>query len=344
MLVLALAGCRPVSEEPAAEAKQPPGDKPAAETDESLSGGWSRTELLQGHANSVASLAFSPDGSLLASGSQDSTLRLWSTTDWTEVARMEGFKGSISSLAFSPDGRYLATGSLGCTAQIWNVQSHERVALIETGRAVYAVDYSPDGAYVAAVTSGPGEEGLVNLYSSPSGELVREIVADLKYVFGAGFHPTEKLIAVAGYSGELWLYDYPDGRLVSQTEGHENGAYRVAFSASGKLATSGGDGEAVVWEVPGWGVERVFKGHRYRPHALAFTPDSALLGVASLEKWVRIWDVETGEISAVLEGDSAEALYLAFSPDGLMLATGGRDHAIRIFSRSTAEENGASSP
>ena len=105
---------------------------------------------MSGHTNFVMSVAFSPDGDTLASGSVDNTVRLWSVASRATLATLSGHTGAVFSVAFSPDGATLASGSDDKSVRLWSVASRATVATLSGHTAdVWSVAFSPDGATLA---------------------------------------------------------------------------------------------------------------------------------------------------------------------------------------------------
>jgi serine/threonine protein kinase len=116
-----------------------------------VKGVWREVVTLRGHGGPVWSVTFSPDGKFLASGSDDTTVKVWDVGSWREVATLRGHQGWVFSVSFSPDGKFLASGDLDNTVKVWDVGSWREVATLRGHQGwVFSVSFSPDGKFLAS--------------------------------------------------------------------------------------------------------------------------------------------------------------------------------------------------
>jgi tetratricopeptide (TPR) repeat protein len=248
---------------------------------------WQKARRLGGHLGSVLSVTLSPDGSLLASGSYDKTVRLWEIDTGREMRCLEGHTGYVYGVVFSPDGSLLASGSYDTTVRLWEVETGREVCLLKghTGY-VYGVAFSPDGSLLASASG----DNTVRLWEVETGRAWRRLEGHTGYVSSVAFSPDGSLLASASQDNTVRLWEIDTGREVHRLERHTGSVGSVAFSPDGVLLASGSEDRTVrLWEVEtGWEV-RLLKGHTGSVGSVAFSPDGSLLASGSADNTVCLW-------------------------------------------------------
>ena len=143
---------------------------------------------LEGHTGTATSVAFSPDGTTLASGSYDKTIKLWNANTGDRLRSLVGHADIVLSVAFSPDGTSLVSGFLDTSIKLWNANTGECLRTLE-GHADYVRSaFSPDGTTLA---SGSGDK-TIKLWNANTGECLRTLEGHARRVFQVAFHPDVK--------------------------------------------------------------------------------------------------------------------------------------------------------
>ena len=263
---------------------------------------------LAGHTDSVCSVAFSPDGRTLASGSVDNTIKLWEVATGREVRTLAGDTKSVQCVAFSPDGRFLTTESSG-NVKLWEVATGREVRTLNLGDFNDPFHGVPDAN---RLNSQP-EEYQVSFALSPDGRSV------------ASSETLDKSI-------KLW--DVATGHEV-RTLGVPSGVQFVeslAFSPDGStLASGSGVGTVKLWKVLTGSEVLSLAGHAGSVRSVAFSPDGRTLASGSSDKTIRLWEVSTGNEVRTLTGHTDEVRCVTFSPDGHTLASGSNDKTIKLW-------------
>ena len=271
-----------------------------------------------GHASLVISVAFSPDGRLIASGSSDSTIKLWDAATCNQLRSLEGHTGPVNSVAFSPDGNVIASGSGDKTIKLWDVATGNQVRSLEghTGY-VTSVAFSPDGKVIA---SGSGDK-TIKLWDAATGKQLRSLEGHTGEVNSVAFSPDGKWIASGSQDKTIKLWDAATGKQLRSLEGYTGGVNSVTFSPDGKVIASGSQVKA---PVAGWDL------------VARNTLGESLSG--GKDKTIKLWDAATGKELRSLEGHTGDVNSVAFSPDGKVIASGSQDKTIKLWDAATGKQ------
>ena len=282
---------------------------------------------LEGHKHFVFGSAFSPDGSMLATGSADSSVILWDVAGGKE-RRLEAHTNSVFGVAFSADGKFLATASGDKTIRLWDVASGKPLKSFEGHtKQVRSVAFSPDGERLVSGSY----DGSVRLWSIAEAKELKSLAGHESDVNGVVFSPDGKWIASAGDDKSVRLWDASSGEEKKKLLGHAKGVMSVAFSSDGTmLASSGSDNIAIVWVVASE-VKRTCSGHTSAVSGVAFSPDGRTLATSSSDFSVRLWEVSTGKELRKLAGTEGALNSVAFSRDGKSLAWGGDNKKAQLW-------------
>jgi WD40 repeat protein len=280
---------------------------------------------LEGHERTVKSVAFSPDGRYLASGSVDATVKLWEVATAHEARTLAGHRDIVTTVAFSPDSRYLASGSIDGTIRIWEVGT-EREPRTLTGHTheVNSVSFSPDGRYLASGSL----DGTVRFWDMETSLTVRTVKGELGKA--VAYSPDGKLLAGACYDHTIRLWESETGREALILKGHTDLVNSVAFSLDGHyLASASSDKTIKLWELSTGREVRTLTGHESSVWCVAFTPDGKYLASGSADGTLRLWETGTGlEVSRLLDAHFGTVPALAFRPDGRYFAAGNDDEIL----------------
>jgi WD40 repeat protein/serine/threonine protein kinase len=307
---------------------------------------------------SVLSLAYSPDGRRLASGSRDGMVRVWNAEHGgAPQLVLEHFEG-VFGVAWSPDGQLLASaGRLGMV-KIWNAATGAEIRTLHAqADTIYNVAFSPDGRYLAAGGGSPPWEVIhpvvvqpeVLIWDTTTGQEYRHLTCHDRDVLGVAWSPDGRYLASVTGSlvvqspdrgpGEVTIWDTAAGTPVRTLRGHTGPLMSVAYSPDGgRIASASWDRTVKVWDARTGDEIRTLKGHQDWVRGVAFSLDGRRLASASADGAVKVWDAATGQETLTLRGHTQVVTAVSFHPNGKQVASSSSDQTVRVWDAEREQE------
>jgi WD40 repeat protein len=283
----------------------------------------------------ILSVAFSPNGELLALGDTNGEIRLYQVSDWKQLLTCKGHTKWVVSVAFSPDSRTFASSSTDYTVKLWDVSTGECLqALQGHDNEVWSVAFSPDGNTLASAS----DDQTMKLWSVQTGECKRTFQGHTSWVCSVAFSADGQTLVSGSDDHTIKVWNINTSECLKTFHGHNDGIRSITVSPDGKILVSGSEDQTVkLWDINTGECLKTFHGHSNEVYSLAFSPQGDLLASGSFDQTVKLWDVSTGECLKTLQGHSSWIFSVAFSSKGDILATGSYDQTVRLWSVHTGE-------
>jgi WD40 repeat protein len=249
-----------------------------------------QTGELPGQGQSFTSVAFSPDGSLVATASTDNDAQVWNARTGEQVAVLHGHEDKVFSVAFSPDGTRIVTGSDDRTAREWDARSGAQIMVFKGHKdRLSTATFSPDGTRILT----GAWDNSARVWDATSGAQILQLTVPTLAVAvtTAAFSPDGSLIATGSFD-LVRIWDANSGALLRSMPGHSSAIAAVAFSPDGsRLASGSWDATARLWDARSGAQIAILRGHFGWVNTVAFSPDGSRLVTASNDGTTRIWNL-----------------------------------------------------
>ncbi|GAX38291.1 NB-ARC domain-containing protein [Nodularia sp. NIES-3585] len=284
----------------------------------------------------VLSVAFSPDGKLLATGDTKGEIRLRQVADGKQVFVCQGHTSWLISLAFRRDGKIIASGSSDDTVKLWDVETGQCLNTLQGHKSeVWSVAFSPDGQ---TLVSGSDDQ-TVKLWSVSTGKCLKTFQGHTSWVHSVGFSPTNGQMLASGSDDQtVKLWDISTGECLKTLKGHRDGIRAIAISQDGQILASSSEDQTVkLWDISTGECLKTLQGHSNEIYSVAFSYQGNLLASGSHDQTIKLWDISTGECLKTFQGHSSWIYSVAFSSQDNILASGSYDQTVRLWSVHTGQ-------
>ncbi|WP_414621445.1 eIF2A-related protein [Calothrix sp. CCY 0018] len=294
-------------------------------------------KALQGHTAPIWSIAWHPDGQILASGSDDQTIRLWDVNTGNCVSIFPDQTYAVSAVSFSPDGSTLASGSRDSSIRLWDVSNGQcRQVLHGHTGWITSLRFSLDGCILASGS----QDSSIRLWDQKIGKCLRVLEGHTGIIWSIAWSPDGRKIASANdseFAVRLWDVDF--GGCLKILRGHTGAIFSVAWSPDGLTVASGSHDSSVrFWDSKLGKCVKVLQGQCNSVRSVAWSSDGLTFASGSDDSNVRLWNFYNGELLKKFQGHHRGIMGISFAPtcsvnsqDLQILASGGSDGTVRLW-------------
>ncbi|MEH1915729.1 serine/threonine-protein kinase [Nostoc sp.] len=284
---------------------------------------------LQGHENSVLSVAISPDGKTIASSGDDRTIKLWNLATGKLISSLNGHFQQVNVVVISPDGKLLVSASDDNTIKIWNLATRKQIrTLIGHSDSVHALAISADSETLVTGS----DDNTIKIWDLATGEQIRTLAGHTFWVRSVAISPNGVILASGSFDKTIKIWNLAKGYPIRTLEGNSQTVTTVAISPNGKtLATASRDRTIKLWNLATGRELRTLAGHGNTVTSVAFSADGKIVASGSRDRTIKLWNTATGEEILTLAGHTNTVTSVTFTPDGKSLVSGSEDNTIKIW-------------
>ncbi len=284
------------------------------------------------HSGVVSSVAFTPDGTRILSGSDDHMLRIWDAQTGASRGTPMQHRG-LNCTAFSPDGTRIVSGSTDKTLRLWNSQTGAPIGdPMRHAAQINCVAFSPDGKRIVSGS----QDAVLRIWDGGTGASISSTMQHPGGVSCITFSPDSTRIVSGGVDGTVRVWLVKGGIPLDKSMAHSGKVQCLAFSPDGTRVVSGSEDESLcLWDArTGLRLGEVMK-HSGSVDCVAFSPDGNCVVSGSTDKTVRLWNARTSTPQGQPMPHAGRVLCVAFSPDGTRVASGSADKSLQLWDSRT---------
>lgn len=283
-----------------------------------------------GHDLAVTSVAVSPNGRIIASGSNDETINIWDAKTGKLLRTLEGHTRGVNSVKIARDGNTIVSGADDGTIRVWNGNTGELLRTLEghEGR-VNSVAIASDGR---TIVSG-SDDSTIMVWDWIDWELKAIIEEHTRGVNSVAIAPDNRTIVAGSDDLTITVWDLASLELKATLEGHERGVNSVAIASDGRTIVSGGsDGNIMIWDWTTWELKLLIEGHEAKVNQVKLSTDGSKIFSSSNDRSIRVWNRNTGDLVNIFQDLNTNKIYGFGTSDYEKVVVGGiSDRSIRIW-------------
>jgi predicted NACHT family NTPase len=283
----------------------------------------------------VFSVAFSPDGKILAIGDGNGVVHLWETATGREILICKGHNSTIPSVAFSPCDQILASGSYDRTIKLWGIQTGECLNTLQGHvSGIRSIAFSPSGTVLAS----SGNENIIRLWDVNTGESLTALQGHNDHIRSVAFDRSGMMLISGSGDKTIRIWDINSGECLKILEGHTNGIRSIALNSTGEIIVSSSTDRTIrLWDIKTGKCLNILQGHTDTVMSAVFNSFDEIIASGSGDRTVRLWDVKTGECLNVIQEHTNVIRSVAFNTSDQTFASGSYDKTVKIWDINTCE-------
>lgn len=290
---------------------------------------------LEGHTQTIWTVTFHPSLPIIASGSDDCTIRIWDSNTGECLKILQGHENWVLDVKFSKDSTILASGSFDRTIKFWNIESGQCLKTLQGHQdAVWSVSWSPDGRLLAS----SGFEKIIRVWDTLTENCVHTLPGHTKEIKTVSISPNGQIIASGSFDKSIRLWNLKNGECLKILSGHLAPIRSLNFSPDGQTLVSGDNEQTVkFWNIKTRECIQTWHGYINWIWSISISPDGQYIASGHLDRNIRVWDIQTGKCIKKLSGHTSWIWSVVFSPDGRYIASSSEDETIKIWNLNTGE-------
>jgi len=299
---------------------------------------YEKKEILLGYPGEVLSIAFSPDGKILAIGTSDKKVVIWDVSTWQILSILEKNTARVMAVAFSPDSKILASGDRDNKIYLWDTTTWKVIDTIKANEGVETLAFNQDASLLAIAC----DDKTALLWNIKNKSVYKKLTGHKGDANTITFSPDGTRVATGSRDNTVILWDVASGNLITTLYGHSNNVQTVAYSPDGKhLATGGADNLTIIWDAKTGKRENILTGSSNTICSVSFVPNTNILMAGNCKIFLGpffikthvagsgcnlvFWDIESAKPIKSIDTDCSLSSSV-FSSDARYFAVGTATH------------------
>ncbi|MFM6269383.1 MAG: hypothetical protein ACKPFA_23205, partial [Dolichospermum sp.] len=308
------------------------------------------------HNEPIETIAITPDGTKIISGSQDKMIKVWDLATGKELISLSGHNGSIKKIAITPDGTKIISGSWDKTIKVWDLSKEYKISPVNGHLdSIETIAITPDGKKIISGS----QDKTIKVWDLATAKELISLSGHNGSIETIAITPDGKKIISGSQDKTIKVWDLATGKELLAFSSCYNSVEKIAVTPDGNQIISGGWGYAIqVWDLATGQKLSTFSGHESFVNArkellslprhnepnngntceMSLTPDGTKMISGSLDKTINVWDLATGKALLTFSSDYISVHKIAVTPDGNQIISGGWSPAIKVWDLSSGAE------